>query len=461
MFDDLANDWGCNYCYPEERRGTSPCDVTEFRQAISSPTQGKFVLLKLMGCGSDANLWAISDATCFNTHACLFAAGSYISGNGGALQPFSSCKFSVQNFLSEIAAPNEIHHDVARANTCGLPYHLPGVLDDEALKSYEDECFFALHISLVQAKMAGKPYEALLLELCLAGNGGTLRDRALLILSDLAVLHGFRIIVDEIMTGGRSGKSMLLLQTKPVSFQDVVSHVTVGKWVSMGIVLVCPDFAENRHKKFGDPISRGASTELNCRSALSHWKYVSEHMHDIPKRRAVVLKQLKIDEDNAWGTGLLIFAPVRRTDSKQGLKCRFLPLLHVNTPVDKIRCVKIAAMEMKETVNSTTMEMKEMVNSTMVQCCLQWAHDNESACLDCSLCTYIATNCNEGDHFSSEQWREKVSSKGKQRETEATLRSAFNASFMHTSLKGPKRKRYWIVDTPMIPPWKKWKAPPL
>ena len=67
MCDDLANDWGCNYCYPEERRGTiSPCDVTEFRQAISSSTQGKFVLLKLMGCGSDANLWAISDATCFN-----------------------------------------------------------------------------------------------------------------------------------------------------------------------------------------------------------------------------------------------------------------------------------------------------------------------------------------------------------------------------------------------------------
>ena len=43
---------------------------------------------------------------------------------------------------------------------------------------------------------------ALLLEITLALNGATMSDCALTILGELACLHDFSLIVNEIMTGG-------------------------------------------------------------------------------------------------------------------------------------------------------------------------------------------------------------------------------------------------------------------
>ena len=46
------------------------------------------------------------------------------------------------------------------------------------------------------------------MEITLASNGSTVSDHALTILGHLAHLHDFGIVVDEIMTGGRT-KTML------------------------------------------------------------------------------------------------------------------------------------------------------------------------------------------------------------------------------------------------------------
>ena len=51
----------------------------------------------------------------------------------------------------------------------------------------------------------------------LAGNGAILSDRCLLKIATLSKQHKFKIIVDEIMTGGRTG-SLFLLQTKSIDF---------------------------------------------------------------------------------------------------------------------------------------------------------------------------------------------------------------------------------------------------
>jgi hypothetical protein len=73
-------------------------------------------------------------------NACLFAARSYIAGDGGSLQPLSSCKFKFRQHLCEISLPiSDVHNAVARANTVGLLYHISGELNVEALKKHEDE----------------------------------------------------------------------------------------------------------------------------------------------------------------------------------------------------------------------------------------------------------------------------------------------------------------------------------
>ena len=76
----------------------------------------------------------------------------------------------------------------------------------------------------------------ILLELSLASNGATLSDRALSILAELAGIHGFDIVVDEIMTGGRT-KRMLSTMDKPKNFQKSVDFITMGKWLKCGMVL--------------------------------------------------------------------------------------------------------------------------------------------------------------------------------------------------------------------------------
>ena len=66
------------------------------------------------------------------------------------------------------------------------------------------------------------------MEITLASNGSAVSDRALTILWHLAHLHDFSIVVDEIMTGGRT-KAMLSTMDKPKIFQKSVQFITMGK----------------------------------------------------------------------------------------------------------------------------------------------------------------------------------------------------------------------------------------
>ena len=55
------------------------------------------------------------------------------------------------------------------------------------------------------------------METTLASNGSTVSDRALTILGELAHLHKFGIVVDDLMTGGCT-KTMLSTIEKPKTF---------------------------------------------------------------------------------------------------------------------------------------------------------------------------------------------------------------------------------------------------
>ena len=76
----------------------------------------------------------------------------------------------------------------------------------------------------------------ILMEITLSSNGSTVSDHALTILGHLAHLHDFGIVVDEIMTGGRT-KTMLSTMEKPKIFQKSVEFITMGKWFKCGMVL--------------------------------------------------------------------------------------------------------------------------------------------------------------------------------------------------------------------------------
>ena len=349
MSDDLANDWGTKLCLPEmfNRRSFAP-ELPKRRNGLLGVGGGtthtslpvlvaaeskNFTFGTVAACGSQANSWAINDATKNNASLCLFAAGSYVAGDGTSLQQYSTSEFHMGAQLCHIMPPEEVLTSAGRANTIPLPYHIPGVLTPHQLMHYEDECLQKVHIQLCWAKMQHKPYKALLLELILAGNGATLSHRALISIGKLAAYHQLRVIVDEIMTGGRTGR-MIYLLSKPPSFQEVVTHITFGKWTQMGIVIMSKTWVEKRMIMY--PFTkRGASTYLSEDEAVRQWKSLKEFLPQTSARRAKVLRNLRLTEEHVWGEGLLLFGP-RRLETTRGLKCRYLPLIHENTPIDNV-----------------------------------------------------------------------------------------------------------------------------
>jgi hypothetical protein len=81
----------------------------------------------------------------------------------------------------------------------------------------------------------------------------------------------------------------------------------------------------------------------------------------IATRRTAVLNRLKLKEEDCWGQGLLIFAPVARKDSKGALKSRFLPLM-ANSGFD------IGSLDRHARYSKTN------INSQIIASVREWIH---------------------------------------------------------------------------------------
>jgi hypothetical protein len=473
--DDLANNWGVNLCYPENSR---PSILSPWRSLPRSQSAGDrpsfaqipglvaaetddFVFERVAVSGSQANNWAINDATQQNANRCLFGAGSYVAGDGSALQSFSTSDFSPCCELALIMAPNEVKIPIGRSNTVPLPYHIPGVLEPNELIEYEDECLQALHIRLCWGKMRREPYKAILLELILAGNGASLSNRALICLAKLAIYHQLRVIVDEIMTGGRTGEMFCLL-SKPPSFRAVVTHVTFGKFTKLGMIFISKSWLEERTKMY--PFTqRGASTSLGADQAVVHWRCVKKNLSDIPKKREKVLKKLKLKEEQVWGAGLLMFGPCR-WDTPSSLKCRYLPLIHEHTPFDSSAASRRMMMPRND--------FRVHVNGLIIQSVNEWIDEvpqpeddlhsspaeqkiDAERLLDFSFISQVIAQCDESEEKGAEDWiKEFMPADVNRHNGEAALARLERAGGFQKTQVGKKRKRCWKLTEGFVAPWK-------
>lgn len=341
MTDDLANHWG-TVLHPDGagriRRGSST--HTDLKMAVDRECR-PYVLRKVFGSGSDANLWAVMMASKSDPGACLVACGSYVSGDHSPFQDWSTSSFSVLNALSLIETDTERISMAARESVVPLPYYVPCGRPDccdgdrESLTTLEEECLKEIHIRCLIAVVEKRPIRALLLELMLAGCGAQLREPFLTRLGLLARHHGMWFVVDEIMTAGRTGK-VLMTKSKPEEFQKRVSHVTLGKWMGVGLVLVSESFGEVEQESTpASRTGRGPSTFISVSRPLYQWDSVVGNLHMTGARREATLNAISCREEDCWGEGTLVFAPKYRKDLNQGLKSRYLPMLST-TPIDKV-----------------------------------------------------------------------------------------------------------------------------
>ena len=325
--DNASNDWGRNYVYIVGVGSSQTKPLGELKELLKSSTNNIFSLQKCMLSGSDYNMWAAVEV-CSQKDAgkIMYAVGLYISGNNSAQQEFSTMNYSGDSTLGYISDPtnDEDCNYKARHNTLPLPYYI--VDRDEAYKAV---CLEQIWIILTTQKINGTPIVGIVMELILAGNGGILSKEFLKKLGKLGKLMEFKIIVDEILTWGRCSEKHILLvldsRIVPQEFLDIVSHVTIGKWGNLGIVLCQPKLkfnycTYNLHSRIEDRISG------SCAELYRSLKYVVEKISCIVNRRAKLLKYLGVKEEDAWCMGLLIVCNVGHK-TNEGMKNRYLPML--------------------------------------------------------------------------------------------------------------------------------------
>ena len=371
MSDDLANDWGCDLIFMGRSSGrkrkvgamiailADDRRQRNFHSLIEKTTSNLFGLMKLTTNGSDANLYAVTSLTQGNTSGCLIACGSYVSGDCGPLQSWSTSAFEIGSGPSGIISPEDRRiTPFTLEHTIPLPYFIEGTMCDDDQHHYENECLEHLHILCLYNKVLKKKVTCILMEITLASNGSTISDRALTILGHLAHVHDFGIVVDEIMTGGRT-KTMLSTMEKPKIFQKSVQFITMGKWLKCGMVLGSKRQQTIRNKLLSEQLPRGASTGINGNEAYTIYSEVVNNLENVDARRRAVLAKCRVSDNEAWGKGLHIFIPGKREGILAGTKNRLLPLI-TNTPITVHSPKKCPEWN------------KEAVNEKTVRSCRKW-----------------------------------------------------------------------------------------
>jgi len=468
MADDCANNWGIQLCLPDQHNRSVKAPVlprvlalgeqetfTALSSLVSAETK-LFVFERVACSGSQANSWAIDDATMHNASLCLFGAGSFIAGDGSAMQSCTSSTFHLGDDLAMVSETNDVKSILGRRNTVPLPCHIPGEMASAELKKHEDDCLQAIHIKMCVAKMNRSPCKALLVELMLAGNGASLSNRALMSIGKPCCCHGVDVIVDETVTGGRTG-SMLHLLSKPGSFQAAVTHVTLGKWCKMGTVILSRDWHKKRAVLHPAEM-RGASTGIGAKEATMCWRCVKKCTSEMEEKRVRTLRKLRLNDSDVWGKGILLCGPCRR-ETPCGLKCRCLPLVHANTPFDSVKSKtpkqphKCRAEVNQKIVDTQRMWILEVPVLDGGRC---WddKHRKERL-LDFQLCSNLIECHSDLEENPSEIWRELCLPQGTNRtEGEGTLARLRTAGCIENTQFGRKRQREWKLVSGFIAPWK-------
>jgi hypothetical protein len=443
MSDDLANVWGTNLVNmtkAEERffgGYSKELELDEFKRLVSYHFDTKFLLQKVCQDGSTANLHAIIDATFGNTSCCYIAAGSYVSAADAVLQNLSTSEFALNSSFSIIRVPDALDAPFTKQQIVALPYYIIGTMDQCDAEKYENSCFRNLHEKCIIMRTKGTPIKCIMLELMLAGNGALLSDRALLQLAHLSTQHDFMFIIDEIMTGGRTGE-MLYLQKKPSLFIERVSHVTLGKWIQVGIVLVSKQ-QQSINETIKRPTStpRSSSTSIDLSNIIPIWNKVVIQLELTEWRRNETIKKLKCKEEEVWGEGCLIFAPCKNA-TITNLKCRYLPRLEKQS---------ISSINLKPNTNKTI--TKTIINHLVIAAVIKWKQLNYYTEDDkeyIPLIRYLSKRRMIDDSLviQTEVMQQKVIHCNKLKAGEM-LRKLEQAGLLTYQVTGKQRLRSWIV----------------
>ena len=151
------------------------------------------------------------------------------------------------NGWCRVVQPDNIQENLHQ-QLCVFPYHFPGTYNTTELEELENKCKISLVTLLMFHFLNDNPIRCILMETVLACNGAMLSYKFLNDLASLCKKLSMSIILDEILTGGRTG-SMLHWEKLPPNFKGSVAYITMGKWLGVGLILINPDH-KSQYKQY-------------------------------------------------------------------------------------------------------------------------------------------------------------------------------------------------------------------
>ena len=125
--------------------------------------------MKLTTNSSDANIYAVTSLMQGKTSGCLLACGSYVSGDSGPLQSWSTSAFEIESEPASIIGLEDPKiTSFTLQHTITLPYTIEGAMPYDDLRKYEDECLEHLHILCLYNKVVKNKVTCILMETSLA-----------------------------------------------------------------------------------------------------------------------------------------------------------------------------------------------------------------------------------------------------------------------------------------------------
>lgn len=339
MCDNLQNEWGVKLIQNKIKTRNSINEHSNHIEIINTMNDlcTPFEVDSFQISGTSANFYAIGEASCNNMESTLVGCGSYVSGEKSAqFRAWSSSNTDITKELSLIETRKEFLLEPALKRTIPLPYYIKcDDIDEFDLQAYETRCFNELNRRCILQMSRGNKPSCLFMEIMLAGCGATIRDEYLAKLGKLCKRFNINIVVDEVMTSVRTG-SMLLTNDVPIEFQEAVSHVTIGKWFGRGCVLRNKNhiFVRGPQEVETCLIPRGPSNSLSHKETLGFVRSLHQAIVSVTTRREQVIRRCKLNNENTWGKGCMIFSTKTMKNNYQGLKCRYLPQICEFLPID-------------------------------------------------------------------------------------------------------------------------------
>ena len=98
--------------------------------------------------------YAVTSLMQGTTSGCLIACGSYVSGDSGPLQSWSTSAFKIGSLPAGIISPEDPKlSSFTLQHTIALPYSIEGAMSHDDLHLYEDKCLEHLHILCLYNKV--------------------------------------------------------------------------------------------------------------------------------------------------------------------------------------------------------------------------------------------------------------------------------------------------------------------